>query len=88
MMKIVEVVNVHITGRNLLQALEEMLRSGGPNGAQPHLSRGCAMSYVLDAPPLHKLRSLTLHNAPLDVDREYSLAITAFMAVGGDGVAA
>ena len=79
---------IAISGRALLLALEQMLRSGGASGAQPHLSRGAMLRFATEAAPLHKVRSLTLNKVPIELDAQYNVAITQFMAAGGDGVTA
>lgn len=81
-----------IQGKDLQDTLEQQLALPKPSGAFPHVS---GMRIVFsDSKPKHKRISsvdMLLPNGewePLDAKATYSLAVSDFMAAGGDGVTA
>ena len=85
-------VLLSIKGRGIWKALNEMLAAAPvPSGSFPHASRHFEVTYDRSAPAgspagLNKVSSITLNGSPLDLDATYRVAVTTFMASGGDGV--
>ena len=79
------VVNVSLTGAQLVLALEEGLSQyENLKGGFPHVS---GMSYTFDAgaQPLKRVKSVLVAGQPLDRQKVYTLATSDFLANGGDG---
>ncbi|CAJ1452898.1 unnamed protein product [Effrenium voratum] len=79
---------VRLTGRQLLVALEESLRSAPtPVGCFPQLSEGMKLRYNFRAPPLQRIRRLEIDGAEVDPDREYLIVINSlFHEICADGI--
>jgi 5'-nucleotidase len=84
------VVLIKITGRNILLALNEMLAPHPtPSGSYPHVSAAFRVEFDGSSDLLgskQKVSAVWHKDQPLEMDRVYKLAVTTFMAAGGDGV--
>lgn len=80
-----ECVLIRLKGEDLKQAIEQQLRRAPrPVGSFPHPSEGFVLTFNSSLDPDSKVVSLTLNGKPLDPSRTYDIAITNFMASGGD----
>jgi len=76
---------VKLKGQMLWNALEEMLTPLPlAAGCYPHLSHGWELKYDSSKPPGHRIISLAKQNIPIDLEKNYLVAITIFMHNGGD----
>jgi 2',3'-cyclic-nucleotide 2'-phosphodiesterase (5'-nucleotidase family) len=83
-------VLLRIRGDAIVQAIGEMLAPHPtPSGSYPHCSAALHVEFDSTLPVgcKTKVKRVTLRGAPLDLEREYLLSVTTFMASGGDGVA-
>ncbi len=82
------VISFRIPGRELRAALETSLaKAGQGDGGFPQVS-GLTVAYDPDAPPLTRVREVTVGGAPLEDDRLYLVATNDFLAAGGNGMTA
>ncbi len=78
-------ISFAITGRELRVALETALaKAGEGDGGFPQVS-GMTVAFDPDAPPLARVREVSVGGAPLEDDRLYLLATHDFLAAGGNG---
>lgn len=75
-------VRVRVTGAELHDYLERVVRGRAPNA---HVS-GASMTYDPSRPAGQRIVALTVGGRPLDPKAEYTLAMSDFMATGGDGL--
>jgi len=79
------VCTIAIAGRTILQALEHgVSRLPAAAGQFPQVS-GLTFTADSSAPPGRRVRDVRVGAAPLDLAREYTLALPDFMLHGGDG---
>ena len=79
------VVNVSLTGAQLVLALEEGLSQyENLKGGFPHVS-GMTYSFDAKAKPLKRVKGVYVAGQPLDRQKVYTLATSDFLANGGDG---
>lgn len=79
------VVQVRVTGATILQALEYGVgRLGESVGRFPQVS-GIAFRADADAPALNRVRDVLINGAPLDLQKQYTLATNDYVLKGGDG---
>lgn len=86
-----EVVLRRLRGRHIRAALEQHLTlAPAPSGGFPHLSSGAHATYDPTAPVGSRIQSLTIFGRDVgkDSDDEFFVAISGFMADGGDGASA
>lgn len=79
------IVLIEVTGRQLLEALENgVSQVENASGRFPHPS---GFSYVYDSsrPPFERITEVLVDHEPLDQDATYTLAVSSFIAAGGDG---
>ncbi len=79
------VVNIEITGSQLLESLENGL--SGINelkGRFPHVS-GMTVRYNPKNPPGNRVVEITVAGKPLDPEKSYTMATLDYLAGGGDG---
>lgn len=81
------VVTVKIKGAGLIEGLEQMLSLAKGSGSFPHLSTGCHLKYQQGADKM-KVCSFTLAGKPVKADEYYTVAITDYIAQGGDHISA
>jgi 5'-nucleotidase len=80
------VLKVRVTGAGLRQSLEDAVsRVQDAGGGFPQVS-GMAYSYSPTAPAGARVRDVGVGGRPLDPDATYTVAVTAYVAGGGDGV--
>lgn len=80
------VLNVRVSGAGLLRSLEDAVsRVQDAGGGFPQVS-GMAYAYSPSAPVGARVRDVSVGGAPLDPDATYTVAVTAYVAGGGDGV--
>lgn len=79
------IVTVQVTGADLLAAMEHSLSSpGAESGRFLHLSGGRLVA-DMDRPPGNRIVTMEIAGRPVAPERRYRLAISDFMAGGGDG---
>jgi len=78
-------VCIKTPGRMILEACERSV-SGLPNeyGYFAQVS-GLTITYSSDCSVGKRIKSVSVGNSPLDLDKEYTVATTDFLAEGGDG---
>jgi 5'-nucleotidase len=80
------VLNVRVSGAGLLQSLEDAVsRVQDAGGGFPQVS-GMAYAYAPSAAVGARVSDVSVGGAPLDPDATYTVAVTAYVAGGGDGV--
>lgn len=80
-----EVVLLSIRGKDLLQAIEEELAYlPALSGSFPHVSAGWTLHYDPAKPVGSRVESLQHKGVPLNPERMLAVALTSFMATGGD----
>ena len=80
-----EVVTMDLAGRDLRALMEHA--AGVTNGVL-QVSHGFEMRYDSALPAGQRVRSMTLHGAPVRDDATYRIATSSFLAEGGDGFTA
>ncbi|WP_457577075.1 bifunctional metallophosphatase/5'-nucleotidase [Desulfomarina sp.] len=79
------VVNIEITGRQLLESLENGLSGISElKGRFPHVS-GITVQYNPKNPPGRRVVRVTVAGKPLDPEKSYTMATLDYLAGGGDG---
>lgn len=81
------IVKLDVTGKVVRAALEHGLAlaaDSAESGRFPQVS-GIRLAFDPRKPPGSRLTMVTVNGAPLDDDRRYSLATSAYLAGGGDG---
>lgn len=76
-----------LTGRQLCAVLEQQFDSGSNTVAAPNMlagSRGFTYAYDLRRPAGERVRDLRLNGQPIVDDRVYRVALSNFLATGGD----
>lgn len=76
-----------LTGRQLRAVLEQQFDSGSNTVAAPNMlagSRGFTYAYDLRRPAGERVRDLRLNGQPIVDDRVYRVALSNFLATGGD----
>ena len=82
-----EVALIEVSGRNLLDALENgFSQIENLNGRFPHVS-GMRVTYKPANPPGHRVVSVTVDGSPLDPAARYRLVTSHYLSTGGDGYA-
>jgi 2',3'-cyclic-nucleotide 2'-phosphodiesterase (5'-nucleotidase family) len=82
-------VVLEMTGAAVMRALEQMLiLSPASNSAFPHVSKELQVVCDLTKPVLSRIQSVTLLGQPLNPTEKYSVVVSYFMAIGGDGCSA
>lgn len=84
-----QAVILKISGQALREALEQML-TGAPvaSGSFPHLSRHGELVYDVTKPPMSRISSFKIKGQDVQADQTYRVAVSIFMAGGGDGCVA
>lgn len=79
------VVSLEATGKEMLDALEHAY--GKLPGADGGFAQISGMTVLLDASasPGRRVKSVSVAGKPLDVDKTYIIAVSDFLAQGGDG---
>lgn len=80
-----------MTGAQLRAVLEQQFASGSNTAERPNMlqiSRGFAFSYDLSRPPGQRIVSITLDGKPIEDSRVYCVAVSNFLATGGDNFTA
>jgi 5'-nucleotidase len=75
------------TGRQLKALLEQQFDSGSNSVAQPNIlqvSEGFSYAYDLSKPAGQRISDVTLNGAPVTDDATYRVAMSNFLASGGD----
>jgi 5'-nucleotidase len=75
------------TGRQIKAILEQQWSSGSNNVERPNIllpSAGFTYGYDLSRPAGQRLIDVRLNNAPLQDDQTYRVAMSNFLATGGD----
>jgi len=79
------IVAVRLTGTQIRQALEHGVSAvENGEGRFPQIS-GIRFSYDPSAPAGGRVREVFIKGAPLESEKEYSVATNDFLAAGGDG---
>ncbi|MBI4618353.1 MAG: 5'-nucleotidase C-terminal domain-containing protein, partial [Planctomycetes bacterium] len=79
-------VVLELTGAELRTALEHGVSGwDDATGGFLHVSRGTAYEFDLARPPGERIVSVTLGGKPIDPAAIYRVAMTSFLAAGGDG---
>jgi len=76
-----------LTGAQLRAVLEQQFASGSNTPERPNMlqvSRGFAYSYDLSRPAGQRIVSMTLNGEPIEDARVYRVAVSNFLATGGD----
>jgi len=79
------------TGRQVKAILEQQWASGSNTPERPNIllpSAGFAYSYDLSRPPGQRIAEVRLNGVPLDDERVYRVAMSNFLASGGDNFTA
>jgi 2',3'-cyclic-nucleotide 2'-phosphodiesterase (5'-nucleotidase family) len=87
-------VLIKASGAKILLGIDQMLpvpkgNSGAysQTGAWPHISAGLKAEYDLSLPPGSRVFNAYIGGEPIDLEREYDVAVSDFYAIGtGDGV--
>ena len=80
------VLDVRVSGAGLLRSLEDAVsRVQDAGGGFPQVS-GMAYAYSPSAAVGARVSDVSVGGAPLDPDASYTVAVTAYVAGGGDGV--
>ncbi len=80
-----------LTGAQIRAVLEQQFASGSNTPERPNylqVSRGFAFSYDLRRPAGQRMVAMTLDGRPLDDTRVYRVAVSNFLATGGDNFTA
>lgn len=80
-----------MTGAQIRAVLEQQFASGSNTADNPNMlqvSRGFAFSYDLRRPAGQRVLTMTLDGMPIDAARTYRVAISNFLAAGGDNFTA
>lgn len=80
-----------LTGAQLRAVLEQQFASGSNTPERPNMlqvSRGFAYSYDLSRPAGQRIVSMTLNGKPIEDARVYRVAVSNFLATGGDNFTA
>lgn len=80
-----------MTGAQIRSVLEQQFASGSNTAEKPNMlqvSRGFAFSYDLTRPAGQRIVSVTLDARPLEEARVYRVAVSNFLATGGDNFTA
>jgi 5'-nucleotidase len=80
------VVSVHLTGRQIIRALERQWEEPLP----PHNLAVSGLTYTYDAgkPAGNRVRDVMVGNIRLDEEAQYSAAMMDYLFIGGDGYTA
>ena len=77
---------LEMRGEHLLQALEQQLGPcSGPSGSFPQLSFNAKLEYDETAQVGERIQCLAVNGQKVEKDRKYRIAVTDFVASGGDG---
>eukprot|EP01102_Stenamoeba_stenopodia_P021404 TRINITY_DN861_c0_g5_i1.p1 TRINITY_DN861_c0_g5~~TRINITY_DN861_c0_g5_i1.p1 ORF type:complete len:533 (-),score=108.54 TRINITY_DN861_c0_g5_i1:48-1646(-) len=81
------VVTIRIKGSDLIEGLEQMLTLSKGSGSFPHLSVGCKLRYQAKGAKF-VVSEFQITGSTVTQEKYYLLAITEYLAQGGDGITA
>jgi 5'-nucleotidase/UDP-sugar diphosphatase len=78
-------VSFKLTGAEVRQALENGVSQIATVSGRFLQVSGVSFSFDASAPAGSRIQGISVHGAPLQPDRDYSVVVTQFIAEGGDG---